>query len=75
MIVFISTDGKRIAVTTKGSTSLLRILSTEVSDEGIYSCNHDNYRVTMVINATVAVYNKGMNWHRNVLVTHAKHVR
>lgn len=52
-------DGKRIAVTTKGSSSLLRISSTEMSDEGIYSCNHDNYRVTMVINATVAVYNKG----------------
>lgn len=59
MIIFISTDGKRIAITVKGSSSLLRISSTEMSDMGVYSCNHDNYRVTMVINATVAVYNKG----------------
>lgn len=72
MIIFISTDGKRIAVTVKGSSSLLRISSTEMSDIGVYSCNHDNYRVTMVINATMAVYNKGMNGHRYVLVTHFK---
>ncbi|XP_034333581.2 uncharacterized protein [Magallana gigas] len=52
-------DGKRIAITVKGSSSLLRISSTEMSDMGVYSCNHDNYRVTMVINATMAVYNKG----------------
>lgn len=70
MIIFISTDGKRIAITVKGSSSILRILSTEMSDMGVYSCNHDNYRVTMVINATVAVYIKGMNGHRYVLVTH-----
>lgn len=70
MIIFISTDGKRIAITVKGSSSLLRISSTEMSDMGVYSCNHDNYRVTMVINATVAVYIKGMNGHRYVLVTH-----
>lgn len=70
MIIFISTDGKRIAITVKGSSSILRISSTEMSDMGVYSCNHDNYRVTMVINATVAVYIKGMNGHRYVLVTH-----
>lgn len=52
-------DGKRIAITVKGSSSILRISSTEMSDMGVYSCNHDNYRVTMVINATVAVYIKG----------------
>ncbi|XP_062591915.1 uncharacterized protein LOC134253406 [Saccostrea cucullata] len=57
--VILMQDKSKIIITTSGSSSLLRILSVDVSDQGTYSCNHEIYRVSMVINTTVDVYNKG----------------
>ncbi|XP_061177713.1 uncharacterized protein LOC133186491 [Saccostrea echinata] len=49
----------KLTMTTSRSSSLLRILSVDPNDQGTYSCNHEIYRVSRVINTTVDIYNKG----------------
>ncbi|XP_061177715.1 uncharacterized protein LOC133186493 [Saccostrea echinata] len=48
-----------ITVMTHRSSRILQIHSVQKSDQGTYTCNHDRYRVSGVMNVMVDVYNQG----------------
>ncbi|XP_062588830.1 titin-like, partial [Saccostrea cucullata] len=56
--VRIQEDNSRMTVTTQRSSRSLLIYPVQESDEGIYTCNHDKYRVSGVRNVKVGVYNQ-----------------